>query len=299
MATLSPPTAQGTVARATPRLGRFRSRGGHSKEQASLLWAATAWVVGLIVFYPVLHMFLTGFKTEAAAVELPPKLIFDATLENYRAIFRFDFTPFFVNSIIASGVSTLLVMLLAVPAAYAVAIRPTKKAKDILFFFISTKFLPPAGVIAPLFIIYRDLELLSTMRGLIILYTSLNLPIAVWMLRSFFEEIPRDVIDAARVDGAGVLRELTQIMVPMIWPGLVATAFISIIFAWNEFFFAISLAAAGTGTVPIFLVRFVTSEGLFWAKLAASSTMAVLPIILLGWVAQRQLVRGLSMGAVK
>ena len=283
--------------RATARRGR--RGGGPSKEQASTLWAVVAWIVGLIVFYPVLHMILTGFKTEADAVTLPPSFIFDATLENYRAIFRADFRPFFVNSIIASGVSTLVVMALGVPAAYALALRPTPKTKDILFFFISTKFLPPAGAIVPLFLIYRDLELLSTMRGLIILYTSMNLPIAIWMLRSFFEEIPRDVIEAARLDGAGAFRELTQILVPMIWPGLVATMFISIIFAWNEFFFAISLAAARTGTVPIFLVRFVTSEGLFWAKLAATSTMAVMPIVILGWVAQRQLVRGLSMGAVK
>jgi sorbitol/mannitol transport system permease protein len=190
-------------------------------------------------------------------------------------------------------------MLLGVPAAYALALHPPKKWRDILFLFISTKFLPPAGVIVPLYIIYRDAGLLGTVQGLVILYTAMNLPIAIWMLRSFFEEIPRDILDAARVDGAGLLREMTQIVLPMVIPGLVATTFLAIIFAWNEFFFAVSLAAVGSSTAPIFMVTFVTSEGLFWAKLSASSTMAVLPIVLLGWVAQRQLVRGLSMGAVK
>jgi sorbitol/mannitol transport system permease protein len=274
-------------------------RRSRSQERASPLLAVVAWVVGLVVFFPVLYMALTGFKSEAAAVDLPPKLVFAPTFENYEAIFRIDFWPFFRNSAIASIGSTAIVMLLAIPAAYALALRPPKKWRDILFFFISTKFLPPAGVIVPLYIIFREANLLGTVQGLIILYTAMNLPIAIWMLRSFLEEIPRDVLDAARVDGAGLFREMTQIVLPMVVPGLVATIFLAIIFAWNEFFFAVSLAAVGTATVPIFMVKFVTSEGLFWAKLSASSTMAVLPIVALGWVAQRQLVRGLSMGAVK
>lgn len=275
------------------------SRRARTREDASLLHAIVAWIVALIVFFPVLYLVLTGFKTETAAVALPPRLFFDATLENYRAIFEVDFLPFFVNSAVASLVSTALVMILGVPAAYALALHPPKRSKDVLFFFISTKFLPPAGVIVPLYIIFRDASLLGTVQGLIILYTAMNLPIAIWMLRSFFEEIPRDVLDAARVDGAGLLREMVQIVLPMVVPGLVATTFLAIIFAWNEFFFAVSLASAGTSTVPIFLVRFVTSEGLFWAKLSASCTMAIMPIVVLGWLAQRQLVRGLSMGAVK
>jgi sorbitol/mannitol transport system permease protein len=279
-----------------------------SKERASPLWAIAAWAVGLIAFFPVLYMFLTGFKTEIAAVELPPRLIFWPTFENYEAVFGINFVPFFRNSIITSLVSTFFVMLLAIPCAYALALYRPKKWKDILFFFISTRFLPAAGVIVPLYIIFsptgdpalgiNGLGLLGTLHGLIILYTAMNLPIAVWMMRSFFEEIPRDVLDAARVDGASLFREMTQIVLPMVIPGLVATIFIAIIFAWNEFFFAFNLAPKES-TVPMFMVRFVTSEGLFWAKLAASSTMAVLPIVILGWIAQRQLVRGLSMGAVK
>jgi sorbitol/mannitol transport system permease protein len=286
----------------------LRAGRGFSRESASPLWAISAWVVGLIVFFPVLYMFLTGFKSENAAVELPPRLIFWPTFENYDAVFGINFVPFFRNSIFTSLVSTFFVLLLAVPCAYALALYRPKKWKDILFFFISTRFLPVAGVIVPLYVLFSPVGdpvlgvpgfgLLGTLKGLVILYTAMNLPIAVWMLRSFFEEVPRDILDAARVDGASLFREMFQIVLPMISPGLVATAFISIIFAWNEFFLAYNLAPKES-TVPMFMVRFVTSEGLFWAKLAASSTMAVLPIVLLGWIAQRQLVRGLSMGAVK
>ncbi|MDQ3613841.1 MAG: carbohydrate ABC transporter permease [Chloroflexota bacterium] len=291
MATISTTSAE--------RLRRFRSRRSRSREDAPLWVAVLAWIVALIVFFPVFYMVITSFKFEPAAVALPPQLIFNPTFENYATIFNIDFLPFFANSIIASVASTVVVMLLGVPAAYALALHPPKRAKDALFFFISTRFLPPAGVIVPLYIIFRDANLLGTVHGLIILYTAMNLPIAIWMLRSFFEEVPRDVLDAARVDGAGLLREMTQIVLPMVVPGIVATMFLAIIFAWNEFFFAVSLASVGTATVPIFMVKYVTSEGLFWAQLSASTTLAVLPIVLLGWIAQRQLVRGLSMGAVK
>lgn len=288
--------ATSTVPKVKARRSRRHSR---RREDAHPLLAVVAWVVALIAFFPVLYLVLTGFKTETAAVDLPPKLFFSPTLENYRAILRIDFIPFFRNSLIASLVSTAFVMVMAIPAAYVLALHPPKKSKDILFFFISTKFLPPAGAIVPLYIIFKNANLLGTVYGLIILYTAMNLPIAIWMLRSFFEEIPRDVVDAARVDGAGLIREMNEIVLPMVVPGVVATAFLAIIFAWNEFFFAVSLASIGTATVPIFMVKFVTSEGLFWAKLSASGTMAILPIVLLGWAAQRQLVRGLSMGAVK
>jgi sorbitol/mannitol transport system permease protein len=294
------------VAVAAPRRRRGLAPG---QERKSIWWALVAWLIGLVFFFPVLYMVLTGFKTENAAVELPPKLIFLPTLENYRAIFSINFWPFFQNSLIASLVSTLIVMALAIPCAYAMAIERPPGWKNVLFFFISTRFLPPAGIIVPLYIIYSPvgdpnlrfggLGLLNTTQGLIILYVAMNLPIAIWMLRSFFEEVPRDVIDAARVDGAPTWREIVEIVLPMVTPGVVATVFLAIIFAWNEFFFAFNLASIGNSTVPIFMLRFVTAEGLFWAKLAASSTMAVLPIVLLGWIAQKQLVRGLSMGAVK
>jgi sorbitol/mannitol transport system permease protein len=279
---------------------RIARQRGLNRDQAPVAWAILAWVVALLVFFPVLYTVLTGFKTEADAISLPPKLFFKPTFEQYREIKDRGFLPFFRNSFISVAVSTLFVLILAVPTAYALALRPVKKWRDVLFFFISTKFMPPAGIIIALYIIYRDLNLLNTRIGLIIIFTAINLPIAIWMLRSFFEEVPRDVIDAARVDGAGLMREMTQIILPMVGPGIAATAFIASIFAWNEFFFAVNLVATDkSATVPLFMQKFITSEGLFWAKLSAASTMAIAPVVLLGWISQRQLVRGLSMGAVK
>ncbi len=279
---------------------RIARQRGFNKDQAPVAWAVLAWVVGLLVFFPVLYTVLTGFKTEADAISLPPKIFFKPTFEQYREIKDRGFIPFFRNSFITVAVSTLFVLILAVPTAYALALRPVTKWRDVLFFFISTKFMPPAGIIIALYIIYRDLNLLNTRIGLIIVFTAINLPIAIWMLRSFFEEVPRDVIDAARVDGAGLMREMTQIILPMVGPGIAATAFIASIFAWNEFFFAVNLVATDkSATVPLFMQKFITSEGLFWAKLSAASTMAIAPVVLLGWISQRQLVRGLSMGAVK
>ncbi len=277
-----------------------RRRQDFRREQASIAWTIVAWIVGLVVFFPVLYIVATGFKSEANAISLPPKLIFKPTLDQYREIQSRGFYPFFRNSILASLASTAIVLTLAVPAAYALAFRPMKKWKDLLFFFISTKFLPPAGIIVPLYVIFRDLSLLNTIQGLVVIYIAMNLPIAIWMLMSFFEEVPKEVLDAARVDGAGMFREMTQILLPMVFPGLVATAFLSIIFSWNEFFFAVNLVATEqASTVPLFMQKFITSEGLFWAKLSAASTMAIAPVVILGWVSQRQLVRGLSMGAVK
>jgi len=292
-----------------------KRRGGFRKEQAPLAWTILAWAIGLIVFFPAFYIVVTGFKAEATAVQLPPKIIplpssidggwlgkfiFHPTADQYREIKSRGFYPFFRNSIVASLVSTAIVLVLAIPAAYALALRPMKKWRDILFFFISTKFLPPAGVIIPLYIIFKNVHLLNTIRGLVIIYVAMNLPIAIWMLRSFFEEVPQAILDAARVDGAGVIREMVQILLPMVGPGIAATAFLSMIFAWNEFFFAVNLVATEkAATVPLFMQKFITSEGLFWAKLSAASTMAIAPVVLLGWISQRALVRGLSMGAVK
>ena len=284
-------------------------------ERAPLGIAVTAWVVALIGFFPVLYLVATSLKTEAAAVVLPPTFLplpgvnlaptemppftFSPTFEQYQTILERGFGPFFGRSLVAVIGSSLLVLLLGVPCAYALAFKMIESWRDTLFFFISTKFLPPVGIIVPIYIIINNLQLLDNIAALLIMYTVMNLPIAIWMLRSFFEEIPPDVVQAARVDGANVWTEMTRIILPMVAPGLTATVFIGAIFAWNEFFFAVSLTATKGATVPMFMIGFVTSEGLFWAKLAAAGTMAMLPVVLVGWIAQRQLVRGLSLGAVK
>jgi sorbitol/mannitol transport system permease protein len=284
-------------------------------ERAPLGIAVAAWVIALIGFFPVVYLVATSLKTEAAAVVLPPTFLplpgvnltptempaftFAPTFEQYQTILDRGFGPFFGRSLAVVIGSTMLVLVLAVPCAYALAFRMIDGWRDTLFFFISTKFLPPVGIIVPVYIIMRDLQLLDNIAALLIMYTTMNLPIAIWMLRSFFEEIPPDVLQAARVDGANVWTEMTRIILPMVAPGLTATVFIGAIFAWNEFFFAVSLTATKAATVPMFMIGFVTSEGLFWAKLAAAGTMAMLPVVIAGWVAQRQLVRGLSLGAVK
>jgi sorbitol/mannitol transport system permease protein len=210
-----------------------------------------------------------------------------------------NFWPFFQNSLVAVIVSTLIVMLLAVPCAYALTWRDHERSQSIMFWFLSTKFLPAVGVIIAVFYIAKQAQMIDQLPTLILMYVAMNLPIAIWMLRSFLAEIPRDVLDACRVDGANTRQELMRVLIPIIIPGLVATTFICAIFAWNEFFLAVSLMATRGATVPMFMIGFVTSMGLFWAKLSAAGTMAMLPVVLIGWAAQRQLVRGLSLGAVK
>ena len=290
------------------RRTKTKARAGSGVEQAGRLHAILAWVVGLLYFFPVLYLVATAFKTEAAAVLLPPKVLpfgdnlpfsFTPTTENFAQVLDRGFGPFFLHSIIAVGFSLVLIVLLAVPCAYALVWRRGRRSMDILFFFLSTKFLPAVGVIIPIFVIARNLHLIDNLLALVIVYTAMNLPIAIWLLRSFFDEIPRDVMQAARVDGASLRQEIQLIALPMILPGLVATVFICLIFAWNEFFFAVNLMATRGATVPMFMISFVTSEGLFWAKLAAAGTMAMLPVVIIGWLAQKQLVRGLSLGAVK
>ncbi|MGH3355111.1 MAG: carbohydrate ABC transporter permease [Nocardioidaceae bacterium] len=264
-----------------------------------LVATVVTWLVGVLFFFPIFWMVLTAFKQEVDAYTDVPKLFFTPTLEQFRGVFSSGFWPYVANSAFATVTSTLLVLLLAVPAAYALSIRPVAKTQDVLFFFISTKMLPVVAVIVPLYVISQRINMLDNIWMLVILYTAMNLPIAVWMLRSFMLEIPGEVLEAAEVDGAGMRPMFREVLLPMLAPGIAATALICVIFAWNEFFFSVNLTAARAGTVPVFLVGFITSEGLYWAQLSAAATMAALPVVIAGWVAQKQLVRGLSMGAIK
>jgi sorbitol/mannitol transport system permease protein len=257
------------------------------------------WLVVLAFFFPVLWMALTGFKHEEDAATNPPHFIFTPTLDEYKAVWDRGLRSYLEHSISITLISTALVLCLALPAAYALSVRPVRKWRDVLFFFISTKMLPIVGAIIPLYIIAKDLHLLDSQLVLIILYTAMNLPIAVWMLRSFLLEVPVEMIEASRVDGAGLLRQLRSVIMPVISPGLAATALICFIFAWNEFFLAVNLTTTRAATVPIYLVSFVAPEGQFWAHLSAAATVACFPVLVAGWAAQDKLVRGLSMGAVK
>jgi sorbitol/mannitol transport system permease protein len=271
---------------------------GASKRTGALL-STLAWIVGLGMFFPILWMVMTAFKQEKDAFTSPPKFVFSPTLDQFRAIFDGGLGTALVNSAWTTLASTLLVILLALPCAYALSIRPVEKWRDVLFFFLSTRMLPVVGAIVPIYIIARDTSMLDNVWTLVILYTAMNLPIAVWMLRSFMSEVPGEVLEAGRVDGANLRQEASKIMFPMIAPGVAATALICVIFAWNEFFLAVNLTSVRAQTVPVFLVGFITSEGAFWARLSAAATLAAIPVLLAGWIAQRQLVRGLTLGAIK
>jgi sorbitol/mannitol transport system permease protein len=262
-----------------------------------------AWVVGLAYFFPVFWMVLNSFKSELDA-NASPKLFFHPTLDRYRDVTKsatglLSFGEAFTNSAVVVLVSTLIVLTLAIPAAYALAIRPVAKWRDVLFFFISTKFLPVVASVLPIWILAKNLNLLNTRMALIILYTGINLPLAVWMLRSFFREIPRELIEAAEIDGAGLKGQLTSIILPMAAPGIAATALLCVIFAWNEFFYAVQLNPVQGSTVPIWVTTNISTRGDFLAKLSAASVLACIPVVLAGWIAQKRMIRGLAMGAIK
>jgi sorbitol/mannitol transport system permease protein len=261
-------------------------------------WAVLAWVVALAFFLPVLWMVLTAFKPESDAETWPPKFAFTPTLSEFRLAVT-GMRPFLIHSLIATVCSTILVLLLAVPAAYALSVHPVARWRDGLFFVISTKMLPIVAAIGPLYVIALHTRLLDSISLLIILYTAMNLPLAIWMIRSFMLEVPAELLEAARLDGAGRLREMGSVILPIITPGVVSTALICVIFAWNELFLALNLTTTNAATMPMFLISSVPQEGLYIAHLSAAALVASVPVIIIGWIAQRSLVRGLSMGAIK
>ena len=277
----------------TPVVTRKRNRGRDS------LWTILAWVIGIGFFFPVLWMVLTAFKTESDAYTDPPKLFFVPTLEQFRGVLDSGIGTTLLNSAFATGISTLLVLALGIPAAFALSLRPVRKTKDALFFFISTKMLPVVAAIIPLYVIVGDIGMLDNIWTLVILYTAMNLPIAVWMMRSFFLEVPGELLEAASMDGASLWTSVREVILPLVSPGIAATALICIIFSWNEFFFAVNLTAVQAQTIPVFLVGFITGQGLYWAQLSAAAVLTALPVVLAGWIAQNKLVRGLSFGAIK
>jgi len=261
---------------------------------------ALTYVIAFLFFFPILWTVLTGFKTEGNAVAQPPTLFSQLTLENYHnALFDSNYFGFFWNSVALSLGSTLLAFVLGVPAAYSLGLFPTKRTPSVLSWVLSTKMLPVVGVLIPLIVIYKQVHIFDTRFGMILLYAAMNLPLVIWMMRSFFAEVPREIIEAGYIDGASFPRAMASIILPLAAPGLAATGLLCVIFAWNEFFLAVNLTGPNAGTLPVYITGFVSSEGLFWAKLSAASTVAIAPVFIAGWAAQRSLVRGLTMGAVK
>ncbi len=284
--------AQAKAAIAAPRFAK-RVNVGH------LLLTLLTYVLTVVIFFPILWMVLTGLKTEANAVTLPPSLFFQPTLDNFRNALSSNYFDFFRNSAILSIGSTLLAFILGIPAAYSLAMYPSKRTPNVLGWVLSTKMLPVVGALIPLIVIYKQIGLYDSRLGMILLYAASNLPLVIWLMRSFLSEVPKELIEAAEIDGASFLRTLRQIVLPLALPGIGATALLCLIFVWNEFILAVNLTAANASTLPVYISGFQTSEGLFWAKMSAAATVAIAPVMIAGWAAQRSLVRGLTLGAVK
>lgn len=266
-----------------------------------IAFTALAWLVGLVIFFPILWTVITSFKTEGQAVATPPVfMFFDWTLENYIEVnTRSNYFRHAMNSVVISFGSTIIGLLIAVPSAWAMAFSPTPRTKHILMWMLSTKMLPPVGVLVPIYLLFRDWNLLDTLAGLIIVLTMINLPIIIWMLYTYFKEIPGDILEAARMDGASLRKEIIYVLTPLAVPGIASTMLLNIILAWNEAFWTLNLTAAKAAPLTAFIASYSSPEGLFWAKLSAASTMAIAPILIIGWFSQKQLVRGLTFGAVK
>jgi sorbitol/mannitol transport system permease protein len=287
----------------TPGKSVKASSGGRNKA-GGVIASVAAWVIGLIFIAPVFFMVLTSFHKEAQSTLNAPQLFAPLTLDGYREFFGSQTGqspwPFIINSLEGSIISTLLVLVLAIPAAYALSVKPVRKWTDVMFFFLSTKFLPAAAGLVPLYVIANKIGALNHIWFLIILYTAMNLPIAVWMMRSFLADIPPALFEAASLDGAGLVKTLTRVVAPIAMPGIASTSLICFIFSWNELLLANLLTSTDAAqTSPVLLTSFVTSQGLFLAKVSAAAFAVSVPVLIAGFAAQDKLVQGLSLGAVK
>ncbi len=261
---------------------------------------ALGWGVALLLFFPIFWMVLTSFKGEVAAIATPPQLFFTPTVESYVEVqSRANYLLFALNSLVVSVGGTLLALAFGVPAAYAMAFHPTKRTRGTLLWMLSTKMLPPVGVLVPIYLLFRTLGLLDTRIGLVAIYALMNLPIVVWMLFTFFKEVPKEILEAGRMDGARTAGEFWFLLLPLSLPGIASTGLLSLILCWNEAFWSLNLTSSDAAPLTAFIASFSSPQGLFFAKLSAASTVAVAPILVFGWLSQRQLVRGLTFGAVK
>ncbi|TXH71222.1 MAG: carbohydrate ABC transporter permease [Thiothrix sp.] len=259
-----------------------------------------AWSVALLLFFPLLFLAVTAFKTEGQAIAVPSLWVFTPTLENFVEVqARSNYLHYAWNSVVTSVVSTILGLLIAAPAAYSMAFNPTKRTKDILMWMLSTKMMPAVGALAPIYVMAKTAGLLDTKFALIVVFTMSNLPIMVWMLYTHFKDIPHEILEAARMDGASLWDEFRHVLLPLGMGGLASTGLLCLVLAWNEAFWALNLGSADAGTLATLVASYSSPEGLFWAKLSAASLMAIAPIIVFGWFSQKQLVQGLTFGAVK
>ncbi|MER8069890.1 carbohydrate ABC transporter permease [Streptomyces sp. NPDC094034] len=299
MSTLSVPN---TATASRPRIDKYAPAARRARRRSAGL-GLLAWIVGIAFCLPALWMLLTSFHSEADAATNPPSIGAPLTLDSYRVFFGegggASPWPPLINSLTASLFSTLFVLVLALPAAYALSIKRVEKWTDVMFFFLSTKMLPVVAGLLPVYLFAKNIGMLDNIWLLVILYTSMNLPIAVWMMQSFLADVPVSIIEAAQVDGARLPTVLMRVVAPVAAPGIAATSLICFIFSWNELLFARVLTGVTAQTAPVFLTGFVTSQGLFLAQLCAASVVVSLPVLAAGFAAQDKLVQGLSLGAVK
>ena len=267
---------------------------------ATVLITVLGWGIALLLFFPIFWMVLTSFKSEVAAIATPPQLFFTPTLASYADVqATSDYLHFVVNSVVISVGGTVVALAFAIPAAYAMAFHPTSRTRGTLLWMLSTKMLPPVGVLVPIYLMFRTLGLLDTRSGLLVIYALMNLPIVVWMLFTFFKEVPHEILEAGRMDGAKTAGEVWYLLLPLTLPGVASTGLLSLILCWNEAFWSLNLTSSNAAPLTAFIAQFSSPQGLFFAKLSAASTVAVAPILVFGWLSQRQLVRGLTFGAVK
>ncbi|PVE07152.1 carbohydrate ABC transporter permease [Streptomyces scopuliridis] len=299
MSTLSVPN---TATASRPRIDKYAPAARRARRRSAGL-GLLAWIVGIVFCLPALWMLLTSFHSETDAATNPPSVGAPLTLDSYRVFFGegggASPWPPLINSLTASLFSTLFVLVLALPAAYALSIKRVEKWTDVMFFFLSTKMLPVVAGLLPVYLFAKNVGMLDNIWLLVILYTSMNLPIAVWMMQSFLADVPVSIIEAAQVDGARLPTVLMRVVAPVAAPGIAATSLICFIFSWNELLFARVLTGVTAQTAPVFLTGFVTSQGLFLAQLCAASVVVSLPVLAAGFAAQDKLVQGLSLGAVK
>ncbi len=262
--------------------------------------AVLGWAVALALFFPIFWMVLTSLKTEGDAIATPPHLVFTPSLASYAEVLgRADYLRFAANSVIVSLGGTLVALALAVPCAYSMAFHPTARTRGTLLWMLSTKMLPPVGVLVPIYLLFRSAGLLDTWFGLLVIYALMNLPIVVWMLFTFYKDVPHEILEAGRMDGASTWGEIYHLLMPLTLPGVASTGLLSLILCWNEAFWSLNLTSSNAAPLTAFIASFSSPEGLFFAKLSAASTMAVAPNLVFGWLCQKQLVRGLTFGAVK
>jgi sorbitol/mannitol transport system permease protein len=290
---MSSPTVQGRA----PGVA-YRAPSPVLRAIKKVLPGVVAWLIAAALFFPIFWMTITAFKTEQQAYS--SSLIFMPTLDSFREVFaRSNYLAFAWNSVLISVGVTVICLLFAVPCAYAMAFFPTRRTQKVLLWMLSTKMMPSVGVLVPIYVMWKSAGLLDTVSGLVVVYSLMNLPIAVWMAFTYFNEIPKDILEAGRIDGASTWQEIVYLLMPMAVPGLASTALLLVILSWNEAFWSINLSSSNAAPLTVFIASYSSPEGLFWAKLSAASLLAVAPILIVGWLSQKQLVRGLTFGAVK